>query len=188
VEISFRNESFNIAGRAKKTWRSRAKHKTAESPEHTKSSEHAATSSESRSSSSLVPSRSLTPLSLDVTECALNRFFFDYTLPSEWLSRGNAGIFDYIPSIFAKAPPNSSLREAIYAVALAKFDRRTGFVIEGNKVNIERRYGNALRLVAKETQDPALVASDELLLAVQMLGVFEVRKSFSSVYVHSRQG
>jgi hypothetical protein len=82
---------------------------------------------------------------------------------------------DYVPDIFAKAPRNSALHEAILATSLANFDRRTGFMVEGTRLDMERHYGNALRLVAQETQDATLAASDELALAVQMLGTFEVR-------------
>jgi hypothetical protein len=76
---------------------------------------------------------------------------------------------------FAKAPRNSALHETILATSLANFDRRTGFVVKGIRLDMERHYGNALRLVAQETQDATLAASDELALAVQMLGIFEVR-------------
>jgi hypothetical protein len=144
--------------------------------------------SSDNSCSSLIPFEVPTALPFDVTECAINRFFFDYTLPiARPFGLTHAGIFDYVPAVFASAPSSSSLREAISAVSLANFDRRTGFAIEGNRINVERHYGNALRLVKKEMQDPATASSDQLVLAVQMLGIFEVRDTsgLSIIYVIS---
>lgn len=112
-------------------------------------------------------------LTVNIMDCAVNRFFFDYTLPEGRPGHQLSGIFDYIPPLFNDAPPNSSLKEAIYAVSLANFDRRTRCSITGIRTDVERHYGNTLRLVAEEANDPRLAQTDSLLLAVQMLGVFE---------------
>ena len=110
---------------------------------------------------------------VDILDCAVNRFFYDYSLPESRETHSTNGVFDYIPPLFYDAPPKCSLKQAIYAVALANFDRRTGCSIKGIRTNIDRHYGSTLRLVAEESQNPKTANSDELLLAVQMLGVFE---------------
>ncbi len=176
--MTFRNESSQIAERVNITWRTRAKinQGTTESHEHS--------SSQPSTSSTLIVARRdqserllRTHLSFDVIDYAINRFFHDYAIPNGSPERPFMGVLDYLPQIYATAPPDSSLKEALYAVSLANFDRRTSFTIERSRLKMERHYGNALRLVAKETQNAKMVASDQLLVAVQMLTIFEVSLS-----------
>ncbi|KIV98583.1 uncharacterized protein PV09_09630 [Verruconis gallopava] len=177
LEISFRNESVETANKAKKKWRTRAKAFCSKDADFDTVDQEAASQDGGSPSTSIVSSRQSTPsltvpLRDNIVDAAISRFFFDYVLQDEWDGRP-VGIWDYVPRILSHSPTACSLREAMYAVALANFDRRTHFVIEGNKMNMERHYGNALRLVGKEIEDASTSSSEQLLIAVQILGVYE---------------
>ena len=176
-EITFRNENPRAAERAQKTWRARVKSKEeTHGAKHDELAPFDDSSSSSSSSCSSSTPRSISPvLTVDVMDCAVNRFFYDYVLPSERTYPGAqlTGIFDYIPPLFYHAPQKSSLKQAVYAVSLANFDRRTGCSLKGLRQDIDKHYGNTLRLVAEESKNPKTAGTDELLLAVQMLGIFE---------------
>lgn len=114
-------------------------------------------------------------MALDVQVCAQNRLFFDYTIPNEHTGKkADSGIFDYMPDLFHNSPPESSLRAAVSAAALANFQRRSHLSLDNHRRPIDRAYGIALTRVQLEMQDPVLARSDELLLAIQLLGVYEV--------------
>jgi hypothetical protein len=108
-------------------------------------------------------------------DCAVNRFFYDYILPEgSMVSKSKfTGVFDYLPPLFQYAQQQTSLKEAIYTVSLANFDRRSGCSFPNIRAEMEKRYGNTLRLVSEEVNDPNSFQTNQLLLAVQMLGIFE---------------
>ena len=87
---------------------------------------------------------------------------------------GGSGSGSGSGSGYSNSKPGSSLYEAIRTVALANFDRRTGRGLLGLRQDIDKQYGNTLRVVAEEAALPSASVSDHLLLAVQMLGIYEM--------------
>jgi hypothetical protein len=134
---------------------------------------------EDSSSTSSDRTRRSTPLSgpiftTNIMDCAVNRFFYDYILPeAQSGSKYLTGVFEYLPTLFQYSPEETSLKEAVYTVALANFDRRSGCSFPNIRTEIDKHYGNTLRLVAEGLSDPREAQTNQLLIAVQMLGIFE---------------
>ena len=181
TDISFRNESEFTAMRAQKTWRSRAKVRPdvkSEDESHDSRDKQEGTSGALVRFHRVYPSRVSTPeqpLSTPVEQFACSRFFFDYSIPdNEAKSRAYAGVLDYLPGFYYSSGPRSSLHAALEAAGVANFDRRCGAFTESFELLSKQYYGEALRLVKAETQDPKLASSDELMMAVHLLGLYEV--------------
>jgi hypothetical protein len=113
-------------------------------------------------------------MTIDIFECARNRFFFDYPLPSDDPDHPHKGVLDYLPDYLKNAPPGSCLPPAVAAVSFANFHRRVGQSSSKTLVLAGKAYGEALALVSAATQDKAQAASDHVVMAVHLLGIYEV--------------
>lgn len=110
---------------------------------------------------------------VDLHEIAVNRWFYDYSIPTDSVNP-NRGILDYVPSIYSKSGSPSCLHAAVSAVAYANFCRRSKMSSEEVFMLGKAFYGEALTLVSKATQNEVLARSDEVIMAVYALGIYEV--------------
>jgi hypothetical protein len=104
------------------------------------------------------------------------RVFYDFTLRADpW--EPMKGIMDFLPDLFTQSQQNSGLREAVAALAYASFARRLGQVNADDSIMETNHYGNALVKVKQAMESERTANSDELLMTVYLLGMFEVFQS-----------
>jgi hypothetical protein len=84
------------------------------------------------------------------------------------------GILDYLPMLYSATNPESCLHAALGAVAYANFCRRSSMTIADGRRLAKQCYGKALSLVSQATQNNTTASSDDVVMAVSLLGVYEV--------------
>lgn len=159
MAIMFRDESLAVEKKAQQKWRSRAKPKMLTDDFY----DYLATMK--------------TPgfaMPIDLFDMARNRFFFDYPLPSDDPDNPQKGVLDYLPYLYAQAFSGSPLPAAVNAVCLANFYRRAGQSSNKALLLAGKAYGEALEGVKRATLDPIQASSDSVIMAVHLLGIYEV--------------
>lgn len=126
------------------------------------------------------------PLSTNVSirpsfqQMAYLRFFYDFVNAQDYDMSRN-GAFDPIPDMFNNASPNSCFHSAVSAVSFANFGSR--FKDEEAQQKGREYYGKALGQFAKSMvdneKDPNRLGTNEALLGVFLLSVYEVCRRFS---------
>jgi hypothetical protein len=111
---------------------------------------------------------------VDLIDCARNRFFFDYPLPSDDPLNLQKAVLDYLPGLYAQACPGSPLPAAVNSVCLINFYPRAGPSSNKALLLASKAYGEALAGVQLATRDQAQAASDSVVMAVHLLGIYEV--------------
>ena len=106
-------------------------------------------------------------LSTPVEEQATCFFFQNYVLDDF------KGYYRYVPSVYSTLPAGCALAEAITSLGMAgiansKKDTRL-------MINANFKYTSALRTVNAALRDPCEAKTDQTLVAVMLLGLFEVR-------------
>jgi hypothetical protein len=160
MAVMFRDETTAVEKKAQQKWRARAKPKNLTDDFY----------------DYLVTMK--TPgfaMSIDLFDCARNRFFFDYPLPSDDLENPQKGVLDYLPDLYAQAGTGSPLPAAVNAVCLVNFYRRAGPSSNKALLLAGKAYGEALAGVKIAAQNPAQASSDSVVMAVHLLGIYEVR-------------
>ena len=115
-------------------------------------------------------------LSLDVHDLVRSRFFFDYVLPLTD-STPNRGVLDFLPDLYLQNDgPGSALSAALSACSYSNFNRRFRTTSPSNQILRAKYYGEALSLVKNATQCEATAKSDQLLVAVYLLGIYEINE------------
>jgi len=105
-------------------------------------------------------------LSTPVEEQATNFFIQNYILDDF------KGHYSYQPSVYNTLPAGSALSEAITSLGMAGIAdarRDTRLMIKANF-----KYTSALRSVSAALRDPEEAKTDQTLVAVMLLGLFEV--------------
>ena len=100
---------------------------------------------------------------------ATSFFFYKYVLA---MSTCSTGYMQSLPEIYGSAPANSALATVIASLgltALHNVTRSPQAMIGGVS-----RYNSALRSIAKAIQDPTEVRTDQTLMTVILLGLYEV--------------
>lgn len=110
----------------------------------------------------------------DLLDLAYQRFLFDFVIPSAPHEPGMCpdGVLDFLPMYFYAAS-DSCLRAAIMAVCYANYDGR--FKSAEARMLSSECCGKALTQMQAAIKDPVKAKSDETLLTVYLLGIWEVR-------------
>ena len=155
-----------MARRAQNTWRQRAKPRRAPVL--------ALVSGSQRDAPSPGPL-----LRTDLHECALNRWLFDFCIPTDRFNP-QRGVLDYFPQLYRQSDPASCLHAAVSAVSYSNFHRRSAPLVEKCQLLGKKFYIQSLSLVNKATRNEVTARSDQVLMAVHLLGIYEVILSFFS--------
>ncbi|OCK85394.1 hypothetical protein K432DRAFT_377746 [Lepidopterella palustris CBS 459.81] len=171
ADLYFRNETAVAAQRAEEGWRKR-------STKQLKSSQSSQSPpSDSDSLSTTNPnaqhrtlSREIKP---DLHQLAWQRFCFDFVIPNLSTDARSVatGVLEFLPSMYEKCSPESPLWAAVAAVSYANFDGR--FKSPEARLLGSEFCGRALRLIQTAIGDPLQARSDETLLSVYLLGIWE---------------
>lgn len=102
---------------------------------------------------------------------ATSRFFHHYVSPRRSFCRLD---LDYTTSVIDQSTKRSVLAEVIIALGILTLPRRTSASCTAARC----RYSRALRLTNKALEDTAEAKSDGVLMAVILLGLFEVSSRF----------
>lgn len=163
MAIMFRDESVTVEKKAQQKWRARAKPKTL-------TDEFYAYLVNMKTPGFAMP--------MDLFDMARNRFFFDYPLPSDDPDNPQKGVLDYLPGLYAQASSGSPLPAAVNAVCLVNFYRRAGPSLNKALCLAGKAYGEALEGVKHATLNPTQASSDSVVMAVHLLGIYEVSFGF----------
>lgn len=104
---------------------------------------------------------------IDPSVFAIDRFYRDYVVAA-----GILPFLDFLPDMFERSKDIACFRQALSAVALgsaAKQMRHHDMLLESKKA-----YGGSLESIANALQVPDLAKSDEVLVAVFLMGLYEV--------------
>jgi hypothetical protein len=112
-------------------------------------------------------------LSIPVEEQATCFFFQNYILDDF------IGYYSYVPSVYSALPAGCALAEAINSLGMAgiansKKDTRL-------MINANFKYTSALQTINAALRDPCEAKTDQTLVAVMLLGLFEVCHLVSNV-------
>lgn len=165
MAVMFRDETVAVEKKAQQKWRARAKPKML-------TDDFYYTLVNMKTPGFAMP--------IDLFDCARNRFFFDYPLPSDDPENPQKGVLDYLPDLYAQACPGSPLPAAVNAVCLVNFYRRAGPSLNKALLLAGKAYGEALEGVKLATKNPTQAASDSVVMAVHLLGIYEVSFTCSS--------
>lgn len=105
-------------------------------------------------------------------------FFQNYILGGNDLSKGN---FDYLSDIYGSEEIGSGLADSVAAlgmVGLANFWRAPNIMRNANV-----KYHSALRTVSSQLMDVEQAKSDQTLISIMLLGLFEVFNHCSTRYI-----
>lgn len=116
------------------------------------------------------------PPASDHFEIVCCRFVFDYTLPGDVIDPFR-GVLDYIPPLYQNSSSDSALRAAFAATSYINFFRRCSDVRKEDKATASKYYAQALLRVQDELRDKEKARSDGLLVAVYLMGIYEVSLS-----------
>ena len=100
---------------------------------------------------------------------ATSRFFHHYVSPTRTLFRLD---LDFTQALIQKATKRGILAEAIIAMGILTLPKKDGSVHTAARI----RHNRALRLTNVALRDSAYAESDEMLMAVILLGLYEVRR------------
>jgi hypothetical protein len=89
------------------------------------------------------------------------------------------GILDHLPVLYVGTDSESCLHAALGAVAYANFCRRSSMPLEDGRRLAKQYYGRALSLVSKATKSSITACSDDVVVAVSLLGIYEVSISIA---------
>jgi hypothetical protein len=106
------------------------------------------------------------------TEAAATQFFFRNFVHLPQQSGSNRGFLELIIPSYTKASSDSPLHLATHAVALSALGN-----YPGNwrlKLDAGRAYGKTLNSVNEAMKDPSLATSDQTILAILLLSLYEV--------------
>lgn len=128
-----------------------------------------------RPASSLIPPlRPVRSISLPLQDLAVSRLFFDYVVEPHPEHR-QLGDLSFLPGMVRTIDADSCLAHAVCAAALANFSRRERS--PDARTMGGARYRRALRALADALQDTAKLKSDQLLVTIHMLAMYEVRQT-----------
>ena len=105
-----------------------------------------------------------------------SRFFFDYCLPTDTFDPFK-GIMDFLPYLYLNSGENSSLQAAVAATSHLNFHRRSETLVRTDKTIAFNYYTESLKRVQNELQCETTASSDQLLMAVYLLGIYEVSQA-----------
>jgi hypothetical protein len=91
------------------------------------------------------------------------------------------GMLDYLSELASRSDPGSCLYAALGAVGYANLCRRTNMPLEEGRRLGKQCYGQALSLVSEATQNDVIARTDSVVMAVSLLGIYEVR-NFESTH------
>jgi hypothetical protein len=106
------------------------------------------------------------PIAEDV---AANCFFNYYVLPNP--AKGPSKLYNSLPEIYAKAPPDSALSATIVALGIASMS--SSMKIPSLMLKANAKYAEALNLINSALRDPFAAKLDETLMVVILLGLYE---------------
>jgi hypothetical protein len=111
----------------------------------------------------------------DLHDLAYNRFIYDFVIPNAHSDPGVVadGLLDFVP-MYGNAAAGSCLRAATMAVCCANYAGR--FKSAEARLQSSEHCGRALKLMQAAIKDPMEAKSDETLLTVYLLGIWEVRR------------
>lgn len=98
---------------------------------------------------------------------ATSRFFYHYVFPNRSFCRLD---LDFTTSVIACSTKRGILAEVIIALGILTLPRKTS----ASCLAARCRYSRALRLITQALEDPVEAKSDGVLMAVILLGLFEV--------------
>ena len=108
--------------------------------------------------------------------------------------QADRGVVELLPLLFANLRPDSPLAHSLTAVARLQFAAWELGVRDVEIPQVRRAYGKALTATRLALQDPLECSTDETLMAVCLLGFYEVRPSLQrsseahqAGYLHSIQ-
>lgn len=90
---------------------------------------------------------------------------------------------DFLPHLYLRSNPSSALHSAVAAISHMNFFRRSNHLLPEYKIAASKHYANALVRVQQELQSEASARSDALLIAVDLMGGYEV--SYSPLYSYT---
>lgn len=89
--------------------------------------------------------------------------------------RSERGFAEYLPLVLAESNPNSPLSLCVAAISSFLFNKFEYRMHDGENYQVKSAYGQALSTTARALQDPIGSLSDETLMAVCLLGFYQVR-------------
>ena len=129
----------------------------------------------------------LRPVSPRLEQIAVGRFFSDYVVDTH-ASNPEQGWNDLLPDMFGRSSSDSCLHVSVIANSLANLAGRQS--LPELKDSAAAKYCQALELTNAALQNPEEATRDETLLAVSLLGLYEVRSPYNPChlsYNHSLQ-
>jgi hypothetical protein len=81
---------------------------------------------------------------------------------------------DFLPYLYLHSSENSALQAAVAATSYLNFHRRSDTLVRTDKIIAFNYYTESLRRVQDELKCEATASSDQLLMAVYLLGIYEV--------------
>lgn len=112
----------------------------------------------------------------DLRRLAFERFVYDFVVfepPSKPPGGLNEAIWEYIPTMYHRAPRESCLAVTVDAVSYANFANRC-HAPQAQALS-EECLGRAIKLIQEAIADKEQALTDASLCAVYLLGVFGVR-------------
>lgn len=101
---------------------------------------------------------------------ARRRFFFDFCVPSD--SHDHYVFLGFVPRFASTSPEGSCLQQALAAAAYANFAGR--YHSDEAKFAGVKSYGMALKSLSKEMTKPMTSSMAETLVAISLLGMYEL--------------
>lgn len=105
---------------------------------------------------------------------ARHRFFFDYCIPYD-PHHPYTAFLGFVPQLAQTSPEGSCLQQALAAAAYANFAGR--YHSDDAKLAGAENYGKALISLSKEMSKPVTSAVAETLVAISLLGMYELTTS-----------
>jgi hypothetical protein len=127
---------------------------------------------ESHSSLSKTPWLSISINPTYPTEAAATVFFFQNHATRPRQAQGMRGYLEYLVDMYMDSSPDTLIRKATHAVALAalsNYHRTSALRLRANK-----QYVRALQEIRLALQDPVAARSDELLMTILLFSLYEV--------------
>lgn len=106
-------------------------------------------------------------------------FFHRYTLQSS--HNDNPGWLDFLPELYQQSGPESALTYSIRAISFASLSSASS--VKNLAPKGHQSYGLALKMVNASLSEPADVLQDSLIVAILLLALFEVCRSFQAVWL-----
>jgi len=81
---------------------------------------------------------------------------------------------DFLPYLYLHSSENSALQATVVATSHLNFHRRSDTLVRTDKVIAFNYYTESLKRVQDELKHEDMASSDQLLMAVYLLGMYEV--------------